>query len=146
MVNNASPLELTIINYKLLLGRIDEAISANAKSDNLAVALQKARDCVGVLYETLDMGVEFSYDLADLYMYINGALIRAGFLRDNDEKNEALNHAKNIAAELMSAWENITEDEKTSQPQGNVYAGLTYGADGQLTEFEDFDPDGGYKI
>jgi len=151
-ITNASPLELTVINYEILLANIDKALAAEAKSDKASYALDKARECIAALYMTLDMDIEFSQDLEGIYLFVNSVLIRADFERDKKVRSEELNHARNICAELLSSWQALLDDPDLEErliaeaggPQ--VYTGLTYGPDGQLTEYEDFDPDGGYKI
>jgi len=148
-IENANPLELCIINHLLLLQNVDKAISASAESKECSAALKKARECLAVLYETLDMEVEMAQDLAIMYMIINRVLIRSEFLTENDEKNDNLNHAHHIITQLLSSWTFLHEnaDHLARQAEsGQIIAGLTYGADGQLTEFEDYDPKGGYEI
>jgi len=148
----ASPLELCVINYELLLDNIDKALAAPPKSDKASASLDKARECVAALYMTLDMDIEFSQDLEGLYLFINSVLIRADFERDKLKRDEDLKHARNICAELLSSWQALLDDPELeerliAEAQGaQIYTGLTYGPDGQLTEYEDFDPDGGYKI
>ena len=149
-INNASPLELTVINFQLLLGRIDDAIKAKAKSEACTQALKKAQDCLAMLYENLNMDVEISHDFAKLYLLVNSILIQAEFKRTNDEKNEELTHAHKIISELMSAWQAVLDDpslvEKSLAGGGQSFVGLTYGADGKLNEYDDYDPKGGYEI
>jgi len=147
MVNSATPLELTIINHELLIQNIDNAIATKPRSEQLSAALQKAKECAAVLYESLNLDVEFSYDLAELYVFINVSLTRAGFETSIEEKNEVLGNIKHIVTELMGAWQTIDpEDVKKQAASGTIYTGLTYDADGNLTEYDDYDPDGGYKI
>ena len=133
MVENATPLELTIINHELLIQAID-------KGD-----LQKARDCVAVLYESLNMDVDFSHDLAGLYVFINVALNRAGYVKDRESLMQA---TRRVAQGLMEAWQSIepADVERYMENIGSTLAGLTYGAGGALTEYDDYDPEGGYKI
>ncbi|MCL2854014.1 MAG: flagellar protein FliS [Defluviitaleaceae bacterium] len=148
-IENATPLELCIINHLLLLQNLDKAIAAAPKSAENKAALDKSRDCLGVLYETLDDNVEFSQDLALMYLIINRVLIRCEFLDTAEEKTENLNHARKIVSELLSAWQFLHDNADLIEKQaasGQIIAGLTYDAEGKLTEFEDYDPKGGYKI
>ena len=151
-IENASPLELTVINYELVIANIDKAIKAAPKSAACVAALDKAREGIAALYMSLDMDIEFSQDLEGLYLFVNSVLIQAEFARSKEEKDKELAHARTICAELLSSWQALLDDpdlEKKLEAEAagaQVYAGLTYGAGGQLTEFEDFDPDGGYKI
>jgi hypothetical protein len=50
---------------------------------------------------------------------------------------------------LLSAWEALLGHDCILESLGDerkIFAGLTYGPDGQLNEYEAFDPEGGYKI
>ncbi|MCL2349870.1 MAG: flagellar protein FliS [Defluviitaleaceae bacterium] len=150
-IEAANPVELLIINYELLIDNIDAAIRAKAKSGACDKSLAKARECIAVLYENLDLSIEIARDFASIYMFVNGVLIRAGFARSDEEKNSELSHARNIMAELMATWQELLENavELLAAPEATstqLYAGLTYGPGGELTEFEDFDPESGYKI
>lgn len=151
-IETANPLELTIINYQLLLARIDEAIAAPAKSEARSAALRRAQNCLNVLYETLNMDVELSRDFAAIYLFVNGVLIRADFERDAATKDVELTQARQMMSEMMEAWQTLLEDvplleSLAHQAQSSqLFAGLTYGPGGQLNEYEDFDPESGYKI
>ena len=150
-IESAEPLELTVINYQILIYCIDEAMKLPVKSKECVAALDRARECVAALYMTLNMDVEFSQDLEGLYLFINSMLIKAEFAREVDVRNDELKKARDIADGLLESWQALLDDpdlakKLEAQASGaQVYAGLTYGADGQLTEFEDFDPEGGYK-
>jgi len=147
-IEQATPLQLTLINYELLLHAIDDARAAAAKSDDCKIALDKARECLATLYTTLDMDVEFSKDLANLYLFVNQSIIHAGLKRSDDEKNQLLDDAFQIMTQLSAAWLTLADDENLADKLADGerrFAGLTYGKDGQLEEYQDFDPDRGYK-
>jgi len=149
-IEEATPLQLTIINYELLLKSIEEARQTAAKSTHCAAALDKARECLAQLYTTLDMDIEFSKDLMDLYLFVNRSLIHAGIQRNEDEKNQLLTDAAAIVTGLLNAWKTLDADEHlleklVGKDAEQIIAGLTYGKDGKLEEFQDFDPSRGYK-
>lgn len=150
-IESADPLELIVINYQILIHCIDEAMKLPVKGKEAVAALDRARESVAALYMSLDMNVEFSQDLEGLYLFINSMLIKAEFAREKDPRNEGLKKARDIAAGLLESWQTLLDDpdlakKLEAQAAGaQVYTGLTYGAGGQLTEFEDFDPEGGYK-
>ena len=147
-INEASPLQLTIINYELLLANILDGRKAAPRSAECTAALDKARECLATLFTTLDMNIEFSKDLANLYLYVNKCIIHAGMRRTDDEKNVMLDDAAKILSELKTAWQTLAADENllAKMAEGEqTYAGLTYGKDGKLEEYQDFDPNKGYK-
>jgi len=145
---NAAPIELTIINHELLIQNIDKALKASPKSGALTAALKKSRDTLAVLYETLNMNVNLSQDLATLYLFINSILIKTAFINDNDEKDEALTCAKRITQELLEAWQTVHQSPHPQRPIGEIFAGLTYDKHGNLSEYneQDYNPNSGYKI
>ena len=149
-INDATPMQLTVINYELLLFFMDEAKAAAAKTPECVAALEKARAALSELHATLDMDVEFSKDLGNLYIFVNKCLIHAGMKRTNDEKNAELTEARGIIAELLEAWQTLEADkdlyEKLLGNSPKIFAGLTYNKDGKLEEYQDFDPDRGYKV
>ena len=148
-IENATPLQLIIINYELLLAHINDATQKKARTKEAEAAIEKARKCVEELHASLSLEVEFSLDLANLYLYINKLLIHAGMKRDDDEKNRLLHEAAKIAGGLFDAWCKLEADvkllEKAAANTPPIFAGLTYGKDGQLNEFEDEDPNRGYR-
>ena len=149
-INDATPMQLTVINYELLLFFMDEARAAAAKTAECAAALERARAALIELHATLDMDVEFSQDLGNLYLFINKCLIHAGTKRTDEEKNAELAQARGIVTELLEAWQTLEADEclyeKLLGNSPKIFAGLTYGKDGKLEEYQDFDPDRGYKV
>ena len=149
-IEDATPLQLTVINYELLLDNMEEARKAEARSVGSTLALDKAKECLAQLYATLDMDIEFSKDLSDLYLYVNRALIHAGMKRTNEEKNELLEDASGIVKGLLGAWQTLADDDGLLErllgsENQQIFAGLTYGKDGKLEEYQDIDPNRGYK-
>ena len=150
-IANATPLQLVVIIYELAVGFIETAIASKPQSSELETAIGKARAAVSELFSSLDMDItQPAEDLANLLLYVNRLLIRAGFKRNNAEKNALLNDAREILKGLLEAWQELDADdtlaEKIFENAPQVFAGLTYSKDGQLAEFTDENPDRGYKI
>ena len=149
-IENATPMQLTVINYELLLYFMDEARAAAVGTPECATALERARAATAELHAALDMNIEFSKDLGNLYLYINKCLIHAGMKRNDAEKNAQLVDARGIVTEMLEAWQTLNEDPELYKrhlaDNQKIFAGLTYGKDGQLEEYQDFDPDRGYRV
>jgi len=149
-IENATPMQLVVINYELLLFFMDEASVAAAGTPQCAAALESARASVAELHAALDMSIEFSKDLGNLYIFINRCLIHAGMKKTNDEKNALLTEARGIVSELHASWQTLNADpslyERIIGDNQKIFAGLTYGKDGRLEEYQDFDPNRGYKV
>lgn len=151
-IEDATPLQLTIINYELLLENIAAATNAKPRSTECSTALDKARECLSLLYTTLDMDIDFSKDLAELYLFVNRCLIQAGMKRNDEEKNPLLADATNIITEMLGAWQTLAADDNLLEKllgadSQQVIAGLTYGKDGKAVEYhdQDYDPNRGYR-
>ena len=148
-IENANPLQLTLINHELLLYFMDEASAATAGTPECTAALERARAALAELHAALDMDIEFSNDLGNLYLFVNKCLIHAGIKQNDDEKNNELTQGRGIITELLAAWQTLESDKNLQQriadASQRVFAGLTYGKDGQLEEYQDFDPNSGYK-
>ena len=149
-IENATPMQLTIINYELLLFFMDEASVATAGTPECAAALESTRKALAELHAALDMDIEFSQDLGNLYIFVNKCLIHAGMKRSNDEKNSQLAEGRGIVAELLEAWQTLDADKdlckRLLESDQKIFAGLTYGRDGKMEEYQDFDPNRGYKV
>ena len=148
-INNATPMQLVVINYELLLYFMDEASAAAAGTPECAAALEQARAALAELHAALDMNIEFSKDLGNLYLFVNKCIIHAGLKQTDDEKNNQLTDGRGIITGLLEAWQTLEADESLHQrfadSSQTIFAGLTYGKDGQLEEYQDFDPNSGYK-
>jgi flagellin-specific chaperone FliS len=149
-IENATPMQLVVINYELLLFFMDEASAVAAGTPACTTALESARAATAELHAALDMDIEFSKDLGNLYIFINKCLIHAGMKRTDEEKNALLAEARHVASELFEAWQTLDSDPKLYErllgSSQKIFAGLTYGKDGKLEEYQDFDPDRGYKV
>lgn len=137
-IEKANPLELTIINHEIILIYID------------AGEYENARAALAELHAALNMDVEFSRDLGNLYLYINKCLIHGAMKRDKPARDSLLDECRKIITNLMDAWKQLaamgnTASANPANASQRIFAGLTYGRDGQLVEYEDFDPDKGYK-
>jgi len=148
-IANATPLQLVIILHELAIDFIDEAAGAGLDSDELKAALRKGRGAVSELFESLDMDVPTSEELAANLLHVNKLLIHAGVARGADAKAAHLAEARHILAELLDAWKQLEADDtladKIFDNPPQIFAGLTYSKDGKLTEFLDDDPNRGYK-
>jgi len=147
-IEEATPLQLILINYELLLRAMDDARAAAAKSPECIAALDKSRECLAQLYTALDMDIEFSKDLASLYLFVNQSIIHAAMKRRDSDKNQLLFDAYEIVQQLAAAWQALAADDSLPQTAPETerrFAGLTYDKDGNLSEYQDFDPNRGYK-
>jgi len=147
-ISSASQVQLCIITYEILLECIDYALSRGEnEAEDYLVAVDKARQAMQTLMNSLDMGNEIAKELFPLYVYADKLLVGAYFTGEH----KGLHEARSLMEPLLSAYreaeasdvpENIRQPMlKTSQ---QLYAGLTYTA-GKLDEYVDQDISRGFK-
>ena len=114
----------------------------------------KAKDALMQLVSGLDFENEIAQGLYDIYLYAGECLNKALFSKDVDAAKEL----KGLFTELLEGWQAIegTPDDRIietplpediSHPQdgAHIYAGLTYGKDGELSEYIPESEDRGFK-
>ena len=147
-VNTANPLQLTIINYELVIHNIEEAQASENQSPQYLEALTEAYAFLAELYESLDFSVDFSNDLGALYMLSTQLITRAKLTKNPSEAQTLLGEVHEILTNLLASWQKLEQDGETGiKPQtSSTYAGLTYTKDGRLSEYEDGSPSSDYKV
>lgn len=158
-VNSANPLELIIIIIELIIHEIDRAIAAAPQSTAYDEAINRAKDYLEELVLSLNNNIAFSDDLSMLYLFVNRCLIRSSFIKNND-KNKPLQEARGILCGLHEAWQGLNDKVQKDYghetapidallndyiKQNQSFTGLTYGRGG-LVDFDDYDPNKGYKV
>lgn len=145
-ISNASPAELLIINYELLIDNLDGAL-LNVDSPDYISYVNKAQALLNELIYGLDMKFELARQLFSIYVYVNKLLLDAC----SPQKANELEESKKILEHLLDGWrqiENAGDNESKDTLFENtqqIYAGLTYGKNGQLNEYADDSKERGYK-
>jgi flagellar protein FliS len=139
-ITNATPLGLVIITYEIILDYIKEA-----RNDN-SLPVEQARKFLSSLRTSLDMQYDLAYNLMSLYEYVDKMLARYYF---NANKKEYLDECEKVLKPLLESWKKI-EKEQTGENAvmdnvQHIYAGLTYGRNGRLSEYVDTDSSRGFK-
>ena len=130
-VSQASPCELVIIMYDIILDDIAAAKEAQEKSA-YQKELTHAGKFLNELMGVLDFSVPLSYHLMSLYIYANKMLTKARV----SGNAETLADVEMIIEKLRAGFDGIKNQDTTGPVMQNVqqvYAGLTYGK-GQLNE------------
>lgn len=133
-VSQASPCELVIIMYDIILDDVKNAREAKAVGDEkqYQADLVHAGKFVNELMDSLDFSEQISFRLMSLYMYVNKMLIKARVSR----KWDSLNDVELVIEKLRTGFDGIKNQDTTGPVMQNVqqvYAGLTYGK-GKLNE------------
>ncbi len=133
-VSQASPCELVVIMYDIILDDIAAAKAALEGENRLAYQkeLTHAGKFLNELMGVLDFSVPLSYHLMSLYIYANKMLTKARV----SGNAETLADVEMIIEKLRAGFDGIKNQDTTGPVMQNVqqvYAGLTYGK-GQLNE------------
>jgi flagellar protein FliS len=133
-VTQASPSELTVILYEMILAEIKEAKEAYESGDLAAFdkELKLAQKYITELQASLDFHYKISYDLLSLYLFVNKRIITAIIRRETS----TLDSAESIMKKLLVGFEGVSGADKRGPVMRNtqqLYAGLTYGK-GHLNE------------
>jgi len=134
-VVNASPGQLIVITYELIIGTLEDAKNQIPVEDEKKFkrALDKAQRLLRELIDALDLSYDISHDLMAMYLYINKTIINAYVTR----KKEPIEETIKILKTLLKGWEEVAAVEEKNPPvvenAQQIYAGLTYGK-GSLNE------------
>ncbi|MCL1987962.1 MAG: flagellar protein FliS [Firmicutes bacterium] len=149
-IANATPVQLVVINYELLLAFVDEALTAHSVNDKAEYykKIGKTKEAITQLIEGLDLDNEVAQNLYQLYQYAWERLNKALFTGDFVGSANAVIEVQQMFATLLEGWQQIenTPDDRIAEHQADskVYAGLTYGKDG-LNEYIPQDGNEGFK-
>lgn len=144
-ITNATPLQLVIINYEIVIDYINDAKNNIEDKTNFQFCITKARQFVNELRVSLNMKYELSKNLMGLYNYVEKQLAYCEF----NEKIEHIEEALKVMETLLEGWKAIEgkEEDKTPVMENaqQLYAGLTYGRNGQINEYVDIQSNRGFK-
>lgn len=144
-IASATPLQLVIINYEIILDYLDTAKENINDDKTFEFNLDKARDFLLELRNSLNMTYNISRDLMSLYNYVDQQM---AYYKVN-KKEEHFDECKKVLSELLDGWKAIEKDETDKTPimknTEHLYAGLTYGRNGKLSEYVDTDNRRGFK-
>ena len=133
-VSQASPCELVVIMYDIILDDVKNARNAKNMGDEkqYQAELVHAGKFVNELMGALDFSQPVSFRLMSLYIYVNKMLVKARVSR----KWDSLNDVELVIEKLRAGFEGIKAQDMNGPVMQNVqqvYAGLTYGK-GTLNE------------
>ena len=133
-VSQASPCELVVIMYDIILDDVKNARNAKNQGDNKQYQedLTHAVKFVNELMGALDFSQPISFRLMSLYIYVNKMLVKARV----SGKWDSLNDVELVIEKLRAGFDGIKDQDANGPVMQNVqqvYAGLTYGK-GTLNE------------
>jgi len=133
-VSQASPCELVVIMYDIILDDVKNAREAKSAGDEkkYQADLTHATKFVNELMDALDFSQPVSFRLMSLYIYVSKMLVKARV----SKKWDSLNDVELVIEKLRAGFEGIKGQDTNGPVMQNVqqvYAGLTYGK-GTLNE------------
>ena len=133
-VSQASPCELVVIMYDIILDDVKNARAAKSAGDDKQYQedLIHAGKFVNELMDSLDFSEPIAFRLMSLYIYVNKMLVKARI----SKKWDSLNDVELVIEKLRAGFDGIKNQDTSGPVMQNVqqvYAGLTYGK-GTLNE------------
>lgn len=133
-VSQASPCELVVIMYDIILDDVKNARAAKTAGNQKQYQddLTHAGKFVNELMGALDFSQPISFRLMSLYIYVNKMIVQARV----SGKWDSLNDVELVIEKLRAGFDGIKDQDTTGPVMQNVqqvYAGLTYGK-GKLNE------------
>ena len=133
-VSQASPCELVVIMYDIILDDVKNAKQAKEQKEDkqYQADLNHAGKFVNELMEALDFSEPIAFRLMSLYIYVNKMLARARV----SGKPDSLADVEMVIENLRAGFDGIKNQDTAGPVMQNVqqvYAGLTYGR-GTLNE------------
>ena len=112
-ISNASPLQLIIINFEIIIYYINESKQyIGTKNKNFDFNVKKSRQFLSELRYSLNMEYEISANLMSIYNFIDSQLAHYLF----NEKIEIANNCINILNNILEGFKGIEnkEEDKSS--------------------------------
>ena len=134
-IANSSKTELIVITYDIIVNYVDAAVHAYSVDDldSVVFNLQKAKQFLNNLSSCLNFEYGISYELMNLYIYMNNCLVRDITKR----KPESAEIIKSVIDKLRASFETVSASDTSGKVMKNseqVYVGYTYGRTSILNE------------
>ena len=146
-ISGASPVQLVVISFELMVQFLSESIACADAEDkeNFRANLQKAKNTLEQLIQSLDFSVPLSQEFHDIYRYSYKLLSDVHFSSDMKAACAAVKEVLELMQMLLEGWRETAEKHDTTESDApKVYTGLTYGRDGQANEYIEENTDRGY--
>ena len=134
-IANSSKTELIVITYDIIVNYVNAATHAYSVEDlDLVVFnLQKAKQFLNNLSSCLNFEYGISYELMNLYIYVNNCFVR-DIAKRNPESAETI---KSVIEKLRASFDVVSVKDTSGKVMKNsekVYVGYTYGRTSTLNE------------
>lgn len=125
-ITQANATELIVILYDMIQAYMKEADEfwACENKEEYVRSLQKIRNCIGELMDSLDLQYEMARNMYSLYVFFLKELVKA------EKDISSVKGFQPMIESLRNAYNTVALENKTGPLMQNtqtVYAGLTYG-------------------
>lgn len=131
---------LVKITYELLLESLSSA-NAEIDTDNESAGrhIIHAQKILRTLMSGLNMEIDLSSELLDIYMYISSILIDCQIKSHRDSQKDVVKeniaHVTELLNSLLDGINAVPDTDKPALDMSQkIFAGMTYGKDGNMTE------------
>ena len=146
-ITRANKTQMIVILYDMTLVYLEDSLEAFENNDYAAYKwnIERAKDCIDELLNSLHMEYEIAGVLKGLYFFYKRELTSAAIKKDREKVIPVME----MIQELKESYEKI-ETQDTSAPimenAQAIYAGLTYGKDSLNVSLSDQGTNRGFCI
>lgn len=140
-IANATQNELLCITYQIFIDTLEDMLTLETEQKELAK--KKSLTIIKMLASDLDLTYPISWNLWNLYIYIQGVLCKTNVTVE--QISHVLDIVKMLDDGFSQASSKMNNTEPSMQNIQTLYAGMTYGKN-DVTEIEVSSVNRGYKV
>ena len=146
-ITRANKTQMVVILYDMVLVYLEDSLEAFEREDykEYKWAIERAKDCIDELLNSLHMEYEIAGVLKGLYFFYKRELTTAAV----QNKKELVLPVMQMIQELKESYEQISAQDTSAPIMENaqtVYAGLTYGKTSLNVDLSDQGTDRGFRV
>ena len=146
-ITRANKTQLVVILYDMVLVYLEDSLEAieNKNYKEYKWNIERAKDCIDELLNSLHMEYEIAGVLKSLYFFFKRELTTAAI----QSKKELVQQVMEMIKELKVSYEQVAARDTSAPVMQNaqtVYAGLTYGKDSLNVSLSDQGTNRGFRI
>ncbi len=146
-ITRANKTQLVVILYDMVLVYLEDSLAAFKSKDDKGYKwnIDRAKDCIDELLNSLHMEYEIAGVLRSLYFFFKRELTTAAI----QSKKELVLQIMEMIRELKVSYEQAAAGDTSAPVMQNaqtVYAGLTYGKDSLNVSLSDQGTNRGFRI
>lgn len=146
-ITHANKTQLVVILYDMVLTYLEDSLTAFKNKDYIEYKwnINKAKECIDELLNSLHMEYEIAATLKSLYFFYKRELTTAAI----QNKNELVLPIIQMIRELKQSYEQavaLDDSAPIMQNTQTVYTGLTYGKDSLNVDLSDQGMNRGFRV